>query len=102
MKGCLEARFLAIAAFLQVALSSASRAEDYICDNGTRLTAIFTPAKNGPGAVELTLLGSDQQIALPQILSADGGRYAAGVTEFWIRGSQATLRRGSEMTTCKR
>jgi membrane-bound inhibitor of C-type lysozyme len=99
---CMEAKILAITAFLQVALSSASRAEDYICDNGTRLTAIFTTAENGLGAVELTLLGSNEQIALPQVLSADGGRYAAGVTEFWIRGSQATLRRGSEMTTCKR
>jgi membrane-bound inhibitor of C-type lysozyme len=95
-------RLIPAAMSLLTLSASAAVAEDYLCDDKTRLTATFQTPKQGFGLVELVFQGSDKQIVLPQVLSADGGRYAAGVTEFWIKGSQATLRQGGNTTTCKR
>lgn len=41
------------------------------------------------------------EIALPQVLSADGGRYAEGDVEFWIKGNGATLTRNGKTETCR-
>lgn len=98
----MKVRLLATVVALQGLLASASTAEDYLCDDKTRLTATFQTLEKGPGSVELVFAGSNEQIVLPQVPSADGARYAAGVTEFWVKGSQATLRRGGAATTCKR
>ena len=43
---------------------------------------------------ELVLLVGETATRLPQQLSADGGRYAAGDQEFWIKGDHATWRIG--------
>jgi membrane-bound inhibitor of C-type lysozyme len=77
-------------------------AEEYICDDNTRLDATFVVPKQGLGSVELIFLKSNERISLPQVISADGARYAGGVTEFWAKGSQATLRQAGNVTTCKR
>jgi membrane-bound inhibitor of C-type lysozyme len=37
---------------------------------------------------------------LPQVISADGGRYADNGVEFWIKGKNATLTRGGGSETC--
>jgi membrane-bound inhibitor of C-type lysozyme len=37
---------------------------------------------------------------LPQVLSADGGRYANDGVEFWIKGRDATLTRDGRRQTC--
>jgi membrane-bound inhibitor of C-type lysozyme len=37
---------------------------------------------------------------LPQALSADGGRYAGGDMEFWIKGNMARLTRAGAATDC--
>lgn len=40
------------------------------------------------------------RVALPQAISADGGRYAGDKIEFWIKGNTATLGRGGASETC--
>lgn len=70
----------------------------YVCADKTELTATF---HSDPGSADLVFHGSNERLTLPQVLSADGGRYAAGSTEFWIKGNEATLTRGESRTTCK-
>lgn len=82
-------------------MSSGSVAEAYLCDDQTRLTALFRVPKQGLGSVELVFAKSDERINLPQVASADGARYAAGVTEFWVKGTQARLKRADKATTCR-
>ncbi|MFT3729992.1 MAG: MliC family protein [Hyphomicrobium sp.] len=67
----------------------------YVCADGTKLSASFKPS-----SAQLKFEGKDE-LTLPQVLSADGGRYAVGDTEFWIKGRDATLTRGQNRTTCK-
>jgi membrane-bound inhibitor of C-type lysozyme len=72
----------------------------YRCDDGTKLTATFHNAKSGPGSVDLYFPKKDKRMTLPQGMSADGGRYVSGKTQFWIKGNQATLTRGRRDVTC--
>lgn len=72
----------------------------YDCVDGTKLTVTFSPPAVTPGSAVLHFTNSPEPITLPQSVSADGGRYAAGDIEFWITGNQATLTRGSNVTTC--
>ncbi len=41
-----------------------------------------------------------RELALPQVLSADGGRYANAGIEFWIKGRSATLTMNGVKKTC--
>ena len=70
----------------------------YVCADKTELPAAF---HSDPGSADLVFQGSNERLTLPQVLSADGGRYADGSTEFWIKGNEATLTRGASRTTCK-
>ena len=54
------------------------------------LTALFF---NRPPS-EVVLLVGEMATRLPLQRSADGGRYAAGDQEFWIKGDRATWRIG--------
>ena len=54
------------------------------------VTALFF---NRPPS-ELVLLVGETATRLPQQRSADGGRYADGDQEFWIKGDRATWRIG--------
>ena len=54
------------------------------------VTALFF---NSPPS-ELVLLVGETATRLPQQRSADGGRYAAGDQEFWIKGDRAIWRIG--------
>jgi membrane-bound inhibitor of C-type lysozyme len=73
----------------------------YQCSGGTRLTATFSAPGDRPGHVVLVLAGSSGAINLPQVVSADGGRYANDSVEFWIKGRNATLTRGGKSETCR-
>ncbi len=82
-------------------LGSASAAEvRCTCDDGRALTAAFTAPASGLGSVRLIVAGS-QEMVLPQVLSADAGRYADAETEFWIKGREASLTRGAVTTSCR-
>ena len=41
-----------------------------------------------------------RELSLPQVLSADGGRYANAGIEFWIKGQSATLTMNGVKETC--
>lgn len=82
-------------------VNSASATEAaYRCADGTSLRAVFSAP--GPlGSVRLTFAGNKKVVTLPQVLSADGGRYAEGNVEFWIKGNTARLTRAGAATQCK-
>jgi membrane-bound inhibitor of C-type lysozyme len=82
------------------ALAQALRPVHYTCADGTRVTATFSPPGNALGSVKLAYAGSPSEVTLPQAVSADGGRYARGDVEFWIKGREATLTRAGTATTC--
>ncbi len=71
----------------------------YTCEGGTRLTAQFSPP-NVPNGRATLIFGSGRKVVLPQVMSADGGRYANGNIEFWIKGQGATLTQGGKSKTC--
>jgi membrane-bound inhibitor of C-type lysozyme len=82
-------------------VSSASATEAvYRCTDGTVVRAVFSVP--GPtGSVRLKFAGQRRPITLPQVFSADGGRYANGAVEFWIKGNTARLTRVGSATECK-
>ncbi|MPZ36923.1 MAG: hypothetical protein GEU95_02480 [Rhizobiales bacterium] len=64
-------------------------------------TARVWPVGAGPGNVVLVVAGSNTKVTLPQVKSADGGRYANSDMEFWIRGKDATMTRAGRRVTCQ-
>lgn len=93
---------IAVAALgLMAATASAQAASaNYTCSGGEKLTALFSPPDANGGRVKLTF-GDGAVLVLPQQVSADGGRYAGGGVEFWIKGQGATLQRGAKVENCK-
>jgi|HubBroStandDraft_2_1064218.scaffolds.fasta_scaffold807257_1 membrane-bound inhibitor of C-type lysozyme len=71
----------------------------YTCSDGSRLSADFSPPDANKGEVKLTF-GTGRELRLPQVLSADGGRYADADIEFWIKGRSATLTMKGVKETC--
>jgi membrane-bound inhibitor of C-type lysozyme len=71
----------------------------YRCNSGMKLTARFSPPNLQNGRVELTF-DTGRKLTLPQVLSADGGRYANADIEFWIKGRGATLTMNGVKETC--
>ena len=97
-------RAVAPAAFAALVMSTTvaiAQSVNYVCGDGTRLTAAFSPAGTSPGSVVLVIDGVDANLTLPQVKSADGGRYVSGDVEFWIRGREATFTRGGRKETCQ-
>jgi len=73
-------------------VSSALAAEaKYRCADGTAVRALF---RSGVpmGSVQLRFAGRGRTVSLPQVLSADGGRYADGTMEFWIKDGASDAR----------
>jgi membrane-bound inhibitor of C-type lysozyme len=70
------------------------------CEDGTRLAATFFNPNSGPGRVELRFNGRAKKMVLPQLPSADGGRYGRPKLELWTHGPGATLTRAGTPTTC--
>jgi membrane-bound inhibitor of C-type lysozyme len=73
----------------------------YSCDGGTQVTATFSAPGASAGNVVLVFAGASDKLTLPQVKSADGGRYANADVEFWTRGRDATLTRGGRGEKCQ-
>ena len=88
-----------------IAVTATSRSADateanYSCSRGTKLHAQFSAPGVTPGHAVLTFRGSQRRFALPQVVSADGSRYANDKVEFWIKGRGATLTRNGKSQIC--
>jgi membrane-bound inhibitor of C-type lysozyme len=92
---------LILAGTLALALAPAAQAAEatYRCDDGSTIAARFDTPASGPGQVELRQ--GSKAMTLPQLPSADGGRYGAGDVEFWIKGRGATFTHQGRAITCK-
>jgi membrane-bound inhibitor of C-type lysozyme len=71
----------------------------YTCSGGGKLSANFSRSDAAKGEVKLTF-DTRRELVLPQVLSADGGRYANAGIEFWIKGRSATLTLNGVQETC--
>lgn len=91
---------LALVPYLGALAAAAATKATYKCQDGARLMATFVDGASGSGGVELAFSGGET-INVPQAPSADGGRYAGGGVEFWIKGRSATLTRAGRATTCE-
>jgi membrane-bound inhibitor of C-type lysozyme len=87
------------AAMILVPCASAYAIEARYDCSGTQLIVQFSPPGAANGRAGLTF-GTGHKIELPQVMSADGGRYANGETEFWIKGRNATLSRAGSSQNC--
>jgi membrane-bound inhibitor of C-type lysozyme len=89
------------AAIASVAFDGVAHATEarYACSDGTQLVARFSPPSITNGRVALTF-ETGRKIVLPQVMSADGGRYANNGIEFGIKGRNATLTRRGDSETC--
>lgn len=72
----------------------------FSCADGRSFEAAFSPPDAAKGEVELTF-SDGKVLKLPQVISADGGRYEADGTEFWVKGNGGTLSEGGKSTTCE-
>ena len=81
------------------ASSALATEANYRCADGTTVKAVFS-APGQAGSVQLTFARKAKSVELPQALSADGGRYAGGDMEFWIKGKTARLTRAGAATDC--
>ena len=90
------ANAVAVLAFAGPALATEAH---YTCSDGSKLAANFSPPDTAKGSVALTF-GTGRELKLPQVLSADGGRYADADIEFWIKGQSATLTMKGVKETC--
>jgi len=72
----------------------------YRCKDGTRLSAEFVNDAAKGNSVNLAFRGKKSIVSLPQVMSADGGRYADDAMEFWINGNGARLTRAGKATSC--
>jgi membrane-bound inhibitor of C-type lysozyme len=86
-------------AILALATPALATEAHYTCSDGSKLTANFSPPGRAKGSVALTF-GAGRKLKLPQVLSADGGRYADADIEFWIKGQSATLTMKGVKETC--
>jgi membrane-bound inhibitor of C-type lysozyme len=94
-----RARLAAAVAILAFGNHAYATEAHYACSGGTKVTAQFSAPGAATGRVALTF-ENGSKITLPQVMSADGGRYANSDIEFWIKGRNATLTRGGNSETC--
>ena len=73
---------------------------EFHCADGTAFSAAFTPPGEPSGRVTLTY-PDGRTVVLPQAPSADGGRYAEGASEFWVKGAGGRLTLDGKETTCE-
>lgn len=78
--------------------ATAQKSFIYRCDDGTVLTTSYLRFIRLQAA-RLTING--KTVILPQRRSADGGRYARGGIQFWIKGRLAMLTREGKTTRCE-
>lgn len=92
---------LVFAALIAAASSAHAIEARYVCDKGARINVQFSPPIMGLGHATLTFARSGETIVLPQVMSADGGRYANSQIEFWIKGKDARLMRDGKAQACR-
>jgi membrane-bound inhibitor of C-type lysozyme len=94
-------RFALMSAIVTGAFAGPALATEahYTCSGGGKLSAKFSQADAAKGEVKLTF-DTGRELSLPQVLSADGGRYANAGIEFWIKGQNATLTMNGVQETC--
>lgn len=90
-----------VLAFLGAPAWGSSIEASYRCNDGTRVNATFKNPKRGPSSVVLVFPKTGKKMVLPQGMSADGGRYASGTKQFWVKGNSATLTRSGRDVTCR-
>jgi membrane-bound inhibitor of C-type lysozyme len=98
-EGCMKSIILFLA-FIGLAGSASATPTVYRCADGTVVRAAFSSPEPA-GSVRLTFARQARTVTLPQVLSADGGRYADGSVEFWIKGNAARLTRAGAPTECR-
>ncbi len=96
------ASLVSIAALMMSATAAraANITAHYSCNDGSTLVATFVTAGDAPGSVTLQLAGG-KTLSLPQTMSADGGRYAAGKTVFWSKGNGASFTHDGRDLNCQ-
>lgn len=72
----------------------------YACDKGARIYVQFSAPGLALGQTTLAF-ASGEKVVLPQVMSADGGRYANSETELWVKGKGARLTRNGKVQTCR-
>jgi len=98
------ARAVVLAGFAALAtpvVATVATGADYVCNDGTRLSALFLTPRGSQSPIVDIVIDGNAKITLPQVKSADGGRYANGDMEFWIVGKDATLTRAGRKETCQ-
>ena len=95
------AAFAALMVLGQGAWAAAGLRAVYVCEDGTRLIAVFSKPGKKPATADLTYSGVGRQIVLEQAASADGGRYTGSGVEFWIKGRSATLTEKGAALSCR-
>jgi membrane-bound inhibitor of C-type lysozyme len=90
---------VSVVAVLAIGAPAYAAEARYTCSGGGKLTAKFSPPGPPKGEVTLTF-DTGRELNLPQVMSADGGRYANGDIEFWIKGRSATLTMHGVKETC--
>jgi membrane-bound inhibitor of C-type lysozyme len=93
------AKRFALASTVATVAFAAPALARYTCGDGSKITARFSPPATAKGSVALTF-ETGRELKLPQVLSADGGRYANADIEFWIKGRSATLTMKGVKETC--
>jgi membrane-bound inhibitor of C-type lysozyme len=94
------ARLTLVSLALIGSIKSASAASaSYRCADGTAVHAIFRGLGQA-GSVQLTFAGRGRPMTLAQAPSADGGRYANGDVELWIKGPSARMTQHGTVTEC--
>ncbi len=86
-------------AILAIGAPACAAEARYTCSGGDMFTADFPPPGAIKGVAKLSF-GMGRELTLPQVMSADGGRYANGDIEFWIKGRSATLTMNGVKETC--
>lgn len=97
------ARTARAAALAMVALAGSAAADTtarFRCAD-TVVAATFRSADGGLGDVALVVDGAGTRLELPQVMSADGGRYAKGDVEFWVTGQTARFTEAGVVTNCE-
>ena len=96
----IPAPVLALSAFLLSTGDAFPIEAQYECAGGIRVHAAFSSPGGSPGSVVLVFSDTSGEVRLPQVRSADGGRYANDDVEFWIKGNEATLTRAGRSDKC--
>jgi membrane-bound inhibitor of C-type lysozyme len=87
------------AAEVEPAAAAPAKPFEYRCEDGSTLSATFSPPEQVEGTVEL-VFSDGRRVGLPQAISASGARYEKDGFEFWTKGKDAMLTIAGKTTNC--